>query len=320
MRDLNDLAFFEAVVRHRGFSPAARALGVPKSKLSRHVTRLEAELGVRLLERSTRRFVVTELGQEFYRHCETVIAEAQAADEVAARTLGEPRGLVRVSAPIGISHAISRPLPAFLARHPKLRLQVITTNRRVDIIGERVDIAVRIRRRLDTDANLTMRAFGESSNFILASPLLLERLGTPQTLAELRNMPTLGHDEDPNESLWYLTGADGAEEIFGHQPRLSCLDFNVLVDAAVAGIGVACLPQEACLPELAMGRLVRILPDWHGGRGIRHLVFTSRRGMLPAVRAVIDFLLEVLPDMTVDRISAPWPEPAQPDRMPPSTP
>lgn len=320
MRDLNDLAYFEAVVRHHGFGSAAKALGIPKSKLSRHVTRLEAELGVRLLERSTRRIVVTELGQEYYRHCQAVITQAEAAEEVAARTLGEPRGLVRVSAPLGLASSISHGLPAFLDRFPKIRVQLLTTNRRVDIIGERVDIAIRIRRRLDTDPNLTMRTFGHSTTVILASPKLLAQLGTPTALADLARYPTISHDEDPGESLWYLTGPDGTEEIFAHQPRLSCLDFNLLVEAAVAGIGIACIPEEACLQELASGALVRIIPDWHGGRGIRHLVFTSRRGMLPAVRAVIDFLMEVLPDMKVERIMSPLAAPARPDQSPASTP
>lgn len=305
MRDLNDLAYFEAVVRHRGFGNAERAIAVPKSKLSRHVTRLEAELGVRLLERSTRRFVVTELGQEFYRHCQAVMAEAEAADDVAARIQGEPRGLVRVSVPMGVSHALSRQLPGFLQQHPKLRVQLLITNRRVDIIGERVDIAIRIRRRLDTDANLTMRAFGESTTLLVASPALVERLGAPSSLEALRGYPTLDHDEELGESVWHLSGPDGQEEIFAHQPRLACLDFNILVEAAIAGIGIACLPVDACRQELAMGQLVHILPDWHGGRGISHLVFTSRRGMLPSVRAVIDFLLATMPDAKLDRLTAP---------------
>ncbi len=319
MRDLNDLAYFEAVVRHRGFGTAARAIGIPKSKLSRHVTRLEAELGVRLLERSTRRFVVTELGQEFYRHCQAVIAEAEAADDVAARVQGEPRGLVRVSLPMGISHALGRQLPGFLQRYPKLRLQLVIANRRIDIIGERIDIALRIRQRLDTDANLTMRAFGESANFIIASPDLIAQFGMPESPADLRAFPTLGHDEDFGDSQWLLAGPDGAEEIFAHQPRLACHDFNMLVEAAVAGIGVTCLPEEACRQELATGQLLRILPDWHGGRGIRHLVFTSRRGMLPSVRAVIDFLLATLPDMTVDRATLSSALSSPPARTLPST-
>lgn len=305
MRDLNDLAYFEAVVRHRGFGAAAKAIGVPKSKLSRHVTRLEAELGVRLLERSTRRFVVTELGQEYYRHCQAVMTEAEAADDVAARIHSEPRGLVRVSVPMGLSHALSQKLPDFLKLHPKLRIQLVIANRRIDIIGERVDIALRIRRRLDTDANLTMRAFGHSTNVVVASPALVAQYGQPTTLDDLRAFPTLGHDEELGESLWVLSGPDDAEEAFNHEPRLACLDFNILIEAAVAGIGITCVPEEACRQELASGQLLHILPDWHGGRGIRHLVFTSRRGMLPSVRAVIDFLLETLPGMSVDRINQP---------------
>jgi DNA-binding transcriptional LysR family regulator len=303
MQDLNDLAYFEAVIRHGGFAAAARALGLPKSKLSRHVAGLEARLGVRLIERSTRRFVVTDLGQEFYRHCQNVITEAEAAAETAARTQGEPRGLVRISAPMGLPAAFSRQIPGFLASHPKLRLQLVITNRRVDIVAERVDIALRVRRRLDTDAQLTMRAFGQSTTVLCASPGLIERLGLPLSIAALRGYPTIAHDEALGESVWHLAGPDGQEEILTHQPRLACLDFNILVEAAIAGLGVACLPQEVCRRELIAGQLVQILPDWDGGSGIRHLVFTSRRYMLPAVRATIDFLLSILPDARVDRVT-----------------
>jgi DNA-binding transcriptional LysR family regulator len=149
-----------------------------------------------------------------------------------------------------------------------------------------------------------MRALGHSANVIVAAPALIERLGEPASPEALHDFPTLGHDDELGDSLWHLTGPDGAEEIFAHQPRLACLDFNILVEAAVAGIGAACLPEEACRQEFITGQLVRLLPEWHGGRGIRHLVFTSRRGMLPSVRAVIDFLLATLPGMAVDRVSS----------------
>ena len=133
MQDLNDLHLFAEVVRHKGFSPAARALNAPKSKLSKHVARLEARLGVRLLERSTRRFRVTDVGQEFYLQCEAVLASAEAAELVVARAQAEPRGIVRVSCPHGISHGIMGViLPSFLARYPLVRVDMKVLNRRVD--------------------------------------------------------------------------------------------------------------------------------------------------------------------------------------------
>lgn len=296
MQDLNDLAYFEGVVRHGGFAAAARALGLPKSKLSRHVAGLEARLGVRLIERSTRRFVVTDLGRDYYRHCQAVIAEADAAAEVAARGRGEPRGLVRISLPLGLSVALAPQIPGFLANHPKIGLQLITTNRRVDIVGERIDIAIRVRNRLDTDAALTVRTFGRSTTMLVAAPALLAQHGTPRLMADLADFPAIAHGEEPGEQSWQLFGPEGSEATHGFTPRLACIDFHILLQAAIAGTGLALLPDESCARAIKNGALVRVLPDWHGGQGIKHLVFTSRRFMLPAVRACVDFLLEVLPE------------------------
>ena len=158
MRDLNDLQFFAAVVGHRGFSKAARVLGVPKSRVSRRVALLEERLGVRLLERSTRSLNVTEVGQQVYEHARAAIEEADAVEDVALRMRSEPRGLVRISCPHGLHEFISQPLPAFLAANPSLRVQVIMTNRRVDLIEEGVDIAIRVRERLDTDAGVDRKS------------------------------------------------------------------------------------------------------------------------------------------------------------------
>jgi DNA-binding transcriptional LysR family regulator len=296
MRDLNDLVYFAAVVTHRGFSPAARALGLPKSSLSRRVARLETELGVRLLERSTRRFSVTELGQEFYGHCRAVIADAEAAAEVAARMHGEPAGHVRISCPPGLVHgAIARNAPKFLAAHPKLRLQIVVTNRRIDLIDEGVDIALRVRTRLDTDAGYQMRSFGQSRSFLVASPGLLQRLGNPMIPAALSSLPTLGMNPRLRREPWRLIGPNGAEETVEHEPVLSSDDFAVLLEATLAGAGLALLPESICGDGLGRGTLVRALPDWRGEDGIIHLVFTSRRGLLPSVRACIDFLSKAVP-------------------------
>jgi DNA-binding transcriptional LysR family regulator len=296
MQDLNDLAYFEAVVRHGGFAAAARALGHPKSKLSRHVAGLEARLGVRLIERSTRRFVVTDLGREYYRHCQAVMAEAEAAAEVAARGRGEPRGVVRISMPFGLSMALAPQLPPFLARYPKLDVQLVITNRRVDLVGERIDIAVRVRNRLDTDAALTVRSFGRSTTMLVAAPSLVAAYGTPALVSDLQRFPAITHGEEPGEQTWQLFGPEGSEATHSFNPRLSCIDFHVLLQATIAGTGIALLPDEACSRAFKSGEIVRLLPDWHGGQGIKHLVFTSRRLMLPAVRATVDFLLDVLPE------------------------
>src|SRR5690349_5838598 len=181
MQDLNDLFYFSIVVEKNGFAAAGRALGIPKSRLSRRIAQLEERLGVRLLQRSTRRFSVTDAGQRFHRHCQAVIAEAQAAEDAVAVLASEPRGLVRLSCPVSIvQNVMARVLPGFAEKYPQVKLLILSTNRRVDLINENVDVAVRVRFKLDTDADLVVRTFGHSHSLLVASPTYLERHGRPQ--------------------------------------------------------------------------------------------------------------------------------------------
>ncbi len=171
LQDLNDLYFFAAVVEHGGFSAAGRALGVPKSRLSKRVAQLEERLGVRLLQRTTRRFVVTEVGERFYTHCRAVLEEAQAAQDAVDELRAEPRGMVRLSCPVSLAQTVlAHLLPDFLALYPKMQVRVLSSDRRVDVIGEGYDLAIRVRTKLDTDANLVMRSFGHSRTALVASP------------------------------------------------------------------------------------------------------------------------------------------------------
>ncbi len=310
MRDLNDLNFFAAVVANGGFSAASRALGIPKSRISRRVAALEGQLGVRLLERSTRRFNVTEVGQDVYRHARAAIAEAEAIEVVAARLKVEPQGLVRVSCPQGADRLLTTCLPGFLMRHPKLRVQVIVSNRRVDLIEEGVDVAVRVRDKLDTDADLQVKIIGRANTMLVASPAFLDAHGRPAEPSEIAAYPTLSPTERPGLDRWMLVDDAGAEAVVVHEPRLSAQEFSILREAAIAGAGIAFLAEYACREPIADGRLERVLPTWAGREGILHIVFTSRRGLLPGVRAVIDFLAQIL-----DPRSVAWRDAATPDAV-----
>ncbi len=298
MRDLNDLQFFAAVVGHRSFSAAARVLGVPKSRLSRRVALLEERLGVRLLERSTRSLHVTEVGQEVYQHARAVSDEADAVEDVALRMRSEPRGLVRISCPHGLQEMLSNALPAFLAAHPSLRVQVVMTNRRVDLIEEGVDIAIRIRERLDTDADVQLKKIGTSKRILVCAPELLAEIGRLSTPADLKRYPLLQQQEQPGPSVWTLTSRAGQKETIEFQARLATGDFGLLVAAACGGVGIALVPRRNCAAELTSGRLAHVLPTWGAPDGIVHLVFTSRRGMLPGVRAVVELAADALRSAT----------------------
>ncbi len=298
VRDFNDLQFFAAVVLHRGFSAGARALGVPKSRLSRRVALLEKRLGVRLLDRTTRGLGLTEVGQQVFEHARAAMMEAEAAEEAAARMQSEPRGLVRMSSPLGFQSVIAAALPAFLAAHPRLRVQCVVTNRRVDLIHEGVDVAIRVRERLDTDAELQMKRIGISRRILVASPSLIAKMGKPSAPDDLTDFPIL-HQDTRGASVWNLAAQSGETKTVAAEPRLATGSFDILIAAACAGTGIALLPAADCREALAAGALTRVLPQWSGVDGILHLVFVSRRGMLPSVRAVIDFAAAALKSSAV---------------------
>lgn len=290
---LDDLYYYAMVVKHAGFAAAGRALDVPKSRLSRHVNALETRLGVRLLQRSTRRFVVTETGQQLYRHCEAMLAEAEAALEVIEAAHSEPRGRIRIACPVAVATSMLAPvLPRFMARYPKVRVDLQVSNRRVDVLGEGFDAALRVRTQPSGEDGLVMRSFAELCELLVASPAYLAQRGSPQTPAELVDHATLSMEE---RQEWPLSGPDGQSARIEHQPHLVCHDFEVLLQSALAGQGIALLPESVVRAALARGELVCVLPDWSLPQGIFHVVFPHRRGLLPAVRAFIDFLVETMP-------------------------
>lgn len=290
MPPLDDLFLFAQVVTHGGFAPAGRALRIPKSRLSRRVSELEKRLGARLIERSSRRFRVTEIGKAFYEQCRVAIAAAERAEELVAASLAEPRGKVRFSCPTGLVEIVSPIVPAFLGLYPKARLQLIAVDRPVDIIAENVDVALRVRVKLETDAGLTMRTLAHSRRILIASPSFANTIAA-QDIEALNLLPTISSD-DSDEVTWNLVGPDKLTRTHKHKPRMNCSDFTAVRDAAIAGLGVALLPDHTCAQALKSGALVRVFPDWGGEDGIVHLVFTTRTGLPPLVRAWIDHLAE----------------------------
>lgn len=298
MQDLNDLYYFAMVVEHGGFAAAERALGIPKSRLSRRISQLETELGVRLLQRSTRRFAVTDVGQSVHRHAQSMIAEATAAREAVDRLSAEPRGVVRVSVPVGLAQQqMPALLPDFLARYPQVRIQMHVSNRRVDLINEGFDIAIRVRSRLDDDGSLVMRSFGQIQELLVASPGYLDRAGRPTDPEQLNDHVTLTMSEDEVRQRWELQGVDGEIRRVELKPRVSGFDFPMLMALAKQGLGVTLLPETLCAQAVRNGELEVVLPQWRLPQGIAHAVFASRRGLLPAVRVFIDFLAERLPPL-----------------------
>lgn len=293
MQDLNDLFYFVQVVDHGGFAPAGRALGMPKSKLSRRIALLEERLGVRLIQRSTRKFVVTDLGRTYYGHARAALVEAAAAEEAIQRTRAEPRGIVRMSCPTTLLDIRVGPMLAdFLRQHPQVELHLDATNRRVDVLGEGLDLALRVRPPPLADSDLAMRTLATRKQCLVASPVLMARLGCPDAPAALMGWPSMDLGLPQNQHVWDLHGPDGAHVAIHHQPRFVTRGMLALRDAAVAGVGVVQLPMMVTRDLVAEGRLVHVLDGWAPREEIVHAVFPSRRGQLPSVRALIDFLAE----------------------------
>ncbi|MGB6104638.1 MAG: LysR family transcriptional regulator [Pusillimonas sp.] len=293
MQDLNNLYYYVQIVDHKGLAPAGRALGLPKSTLSRRLSTLEDQLGVRLIQRSTRQFAVTEIGHSYYEHCKAMLIEAEAAQAVVEMTRAEPRGVVRISCPVALLQAhVGSMLADFMALHPRVTVQLDATNRRVDPVGEAIDIAIRVRPPPIQDSDLIMRVLSDRSQCLVASPALIERHGVPAAPADLADWPSLGLGQPQQTYSWTLFGPDAAQVVLHHTPRFITTDMTALRIAAMAGIGIVQLPTLMVCDQLAQGSLLRLIPDWAPRREIIHAVFSSRRGLMPSVRALIDYLAQ----------------------------
>ncbi len=291
MQDLNDLYYFVQAVDHGGFAPAGRALSVPKSKLSRRIALLEERLGVRLIQRSTRRFAVTQIGQSYYDHCKAMLVEAEAAQEIIDASRAEPRGVVRITCPVALLHVhVGSMLGDFMMRYPQITVHLEATNRRVDVVSEAVDVAIRVRPPPLQDSDLVMRVLADRGQCLVASPALIERFGFPVSPADLDGWPSLGLGVPQQTYSWTLLGPDSAQATVHHTPRLVTTDMIALRNAALSGVGAVQLPLLMVRDHLVDGSLVRVVPDWAPRREIIHAVFPSRRCLLPSVRMLIDYL------------------------------
>jgi len=293
MRDLNDLYYFVQVVDHGGFAPAARALGMQKSKLSRRIAALEDQLGARLIHRSSRKFSVTEIGQAYYQHCLAMLVEAEAAQAVIDNVTAQPRGVIRVACVPGLlTYQMGALIAGFMALYPEVEVHLHSTSRRVDVIGEGFDLAIRVREPPLEVTDLVMRKLDESVHRLVASPTLMARFPPPSGPADLADWPSLDFGPANRDHTWALHHRDGMTASVRHAPRLVTDDLHMLHEGALQGVGVVLLPTVTVGRDLEEGRLIDLFPDWRPKRWIVHAVFPARRGLLPSVRLLLDFLAE----------------------------
>lgn len=295
LSDLDDFYCFALVVEHGGFSAAERATDIPKSKLSRRVYNLEEHLGVRLIQRSSRHFAVTDIGMNIYRHAQVMMNAAQAAHDLVDHLSTQPRGVIKVSLPVSIAqNEIAKILPQFLKSYPEIKVQLIVSNRRVDVINEGIDIALRVRSNLDEDPSLIIRKFENIEQHLFASQAYLNEFGELKQPEDLSQHQILSMADEHLDQHIVIHDEKNNQKKIKVNPMVMGSDLMMLAQLTRQNCGIALLPDTIVQDYVQSGELVRVLPNWKAPHGIFHAVYPSRRGLLPAVRVFIDYLVEQL--------------------------
>jgi DNA-binding transcriptional LysR family regulator len=289
MDRFQSLVAFARVVEAGSFARAADRLDLSVSAVSRHVADLESHLGARLLNRTTRRLSLTESGQAFYERCVQLLADLEEAEEAVTAGAIVPRGTLRMTASISFGAGYLAPAIAeFRQRHPQLRFDIELSDRAVDLVDERIDVAIRIGG-IGSQA-LIGRRIGTAQMVCCASPSYLARHGTPRTPADLADHACLTYEYSSDGNLWRFTDAAGES----HDVKVTGFAHSnngaMLAALAVAGVGVTVEPDFILAPDVRAGRLVRILRDYAPPTINIHAVYPSRRHLSAKVRGFIDFL------------------------------
>ncbi len=284
--DLNELFVFARVVQAGSFTGASRELGMPKSTVSRKVSELETRLGARLLQRTTRKLSLTDVGHTYYQHAQRVVAEVEEAERAVTRLQEVPRGLLRVTTPLNFGF-LGPIVASFLRRHPEVQVELVGADRIVDLVQEGFDVAVRAGPL--ADSTLVARRLGALQSFLVASPRFLRMHGTPKQPEDLERFDCVVFAGASDPTTWRLS-LDGKTRAVQVSPRLLVNDFEFLDEAARQGLGIAMLPLFRCIDDLRTKRLTRVLPAWCSPQAPIHAVYPSTRHLSPTLRAFLDHL------------------------------
>jgi len=289
--NLNEMLVFTKVVQAGSFRAAARELDMPKSTVSRRVSELEDRLGARLLQRTTRKLSLTDVGSAYFRRCARIVAEVEEADLEVMQTQSQPRGLLRVSVPL-TARFLAPTVTEYLRRYPGTRIEMVCTDRVVDLIEDGFDAAIRVGRL--TESTLVSRTIGRGATLVVASPSYLEGRPIPTAPADLKSHDCLVFGAGQARSRWTLQSGRRTVEVTV-PARLAVNDFDVLMDAALGGLGIAMLPAQACSETIRAGRLHHLLEGWQSPARPMQVVYPSTRQLSPKVRAFLDLLVEMAP-------------------------
>ena len=288
--DLNEIAIFIAVVEKGSFTQAAVSLDMPKSTVSAKISSLEARLGVTLIQRTTRKLHITDVGQEYYQQCLHAIAQIAQAEKQVTQDQSVPQGLLRVSAPIELGGTL---LPAviyeFQKKFPQVELELILSDKYVDFIAERIDIGIRVG--ILKDSSLVAKKLGNIFFAPFASPKYLKNISEPKTPLDLEHHHTVVFTTIGDK--WELFSGNSSQEIKVNK-AIKINDLNLIKNLTIQGQGITLLPTFLCLPEVKAGKLVRILKKWRTGERPVHIVYPSQKHVSPKIRAFIDLASTIL--------------------------
>jgi len=286
--DLNEILVFARVVQSGSFTSAARDLGMPKSTVSRKVTDLEERLGVRLLHRTTRTLGLTDEGRTYFAFCTRIIGDVDDAENAVGRLRGVPRGLLRVTTPLNFGF-LGAVLADFAKKNPEVTLEVVSTDRRVGLVEEGFDVAIRAGAL--SDSTLIARPLATIRRIGVATSGYLKKHGRPREPADLAKHEALVFGSGAAPTTWRLEKGTRTVDVVV-KPRLIVNDFDALLDAALAGVGVAMLPVFRCIAPVRERRLEQVLGEWCSPRATIHAVYPTARLLSPKVKAFVDHLKE----------------------------
>ena len=300
MLDLNDFFLFVQVVDRGGFTAASRTLRTPKSTLSHRIQQLENGLGLRLLNRTSRKFGMTDAGEDFYRHAVAVLRNAELAENAVRHRLSEPSGTLRCTGGVAtMQFAMTNIISDFLIRHPKVNVVVHAVDRAVDIVGENFDIAIRAHSGPLPDSNLVQRTLAPAPWFLFAGSDYLAKNGEPRKPQDLKDHPSLFMMRTGVDPVWRLRPIRQTQKanefVMPLNPRLTSDDEIGLQEAAIRGLGIVALPGYICNAAVKSGALRRVLPNWIAGDSTITALIPYRQGLLPSVRAFLDHLAAEFP-------------------------
>ncbi|ENX09185.1 LysR family transcriptional regulator [Acinetobacter courvalinii] len=298
INSFDDFHYFYLVVKHGGFSAASEAENISKSKLSRRIIELEQKFNVSLIQRTTRHFKVTDLGQEFYEECCKVIAQVECAENVLLKQKNEPQGTVKISCPPLMMHfQIRKLLNQFLKNYPKVDISLELTSRRVDVLHDDIDIAIRTSFEPNQDSSLIVRDVIRTEHCLVAAPELLQGQ-TIQHYSDLQHYPSVALGIQKHQYYWHLCHVERDETVdVPYQPRVKSNDLAGVYYAVRDGLGIADLPYLTVQADIEKGKLIHLLPEWKSNRGTVQLVYASRKGQRLVVEKLIETLMQGLREL-----------------------